>query len=483
MSHIARYTTLAWLLALMTGCAVGPDFKRPAAPETTSYVAGELPEQTAATPGLAGEAQRFVHGKSVDSQWWKAFGSPELDELVASALKASPDLQAAQAALRAARETAAAQRGGFWPSLDLEWSSSREREFDEEETPLTLHTGQVSITYAPDVFGGNRREAEALRAETQEQHFEHEAVYMTLVSNVVSTAIEEASLRAQIEAMRDVIALSDKLLDITQRQYRLGHASGAELAAQETVLARAQAELPPLEKELAEQRNRLAVLTGRLPSEQVVQHVDLASLSLPMDLPVSLPSLLLEQRPDVRAAQEQLHAASARIGVAIAARLPNISLSATWGGSARQGSQLFRSGSGIWSVGAGLLQPLFRGGALMHEQRAAEALYEQAAAQYRGVVLAAFEDTANTLQAIVSDAQALNAASRAEAAARKSMNMARRQRELGEFAQADLILAQQDYQETAVALIQAQASRYTNTVALYQALGGWWQTPLPEAGE
>lgn len=480
MTPIARYAAAACLLALTAGCAVGPDFKRPAPPETRSYIAGELPEQTVSTPGLAGEAQRFAPGKSVEAQWWRAFGSPALDELVASALRASPDLQAAEAALRAARESAAAQRGGFWPSIDLEAGSSRAREFEEEDAPLTLHTGQLSITYAPDVFGGSRREAEALTAEAQEQHFEREAVYMTLVSNVVSTAIEQASLRAQIAAMRDTVALAEQLLDITRREYRAGLSSGADLAAQETVLARARAELPPLEKELAQQRNRLAVLTGRLPSEQTEHEVDLASLTLPMELPLSVPSRLVEQRPDVRAAQEQLHAASARIGVAVAARLPSLNLSATWGGSAREGSQLFRSGSGIWSIGAGLLQPLFRGGALLHEQRAAEALYQQAAAQYRSVVLAAFQDTADTLQAIVSDAQALQAASGAEAAARKSMRMARRQRELGEATQAHAVLAQQDYQETALALIQAQASRYTNTVALYQALGGWWRTP--EAG-
>lgn len=491
MNSTARYTSLALLLATTAGCAVGPDFQRPAAPAAHSYVAGTLPEQTASAPGFAGEAQRFAQGQQVQAQWWKAFGSPALDELVAAALQANPDLKAAQAALRAARETAAAQRGAFWPSVDAGVNSTRQKTpgplasplVDSEVTLYTLHTTQLSVGYVPDVFGANRRQVEALSAAVDVQRFQREAVYMTLVSNVVTAAIEEASLRAQITATRDLIESATRLLDISRRQHQAGQIGGTDVAAQEAALAQAQTSLPALEKQLAAQHNRLAVLAGRLPSEQAAQHVELASLSLPSDLPVSVPSSLVEQRPDIRAAEAQLHAASAQIGVVTAARLPNLTLTATLGSSALDFSQLFRSGSGFWSVGGDLLQPIFRGGTLRHQQRAAEANYDQAAAQYRSTVLTAFQNTADTLQAIVSDAETLRAASAAEAAAKKSLAMAHRQRELGATPQADLILAQQTYQQQTLALVQAQASRYTNTVALYLALGGWWQEPEATDGQ
>ncbi|QHG86484.1 efflux transporter outer membrane subunit [Xanthomonas cucurbitae] len=485
MIRTVRCTTLALLLATTAGCAVGPDFQRPATPVTHSYVAGTLPEQTASVSGLASEAQRFAHGQEVQTQWWKAFGSPELDALVAAALQANPDLKAAEAALRAARETAAAQRGAFWPSVDAGVNATRQQTpgplagplVDANVTLYTLHTAQLSIGYVPDVFGGNRRQAEALSAEVDVQRFQREAVYMTLVSNVVNAAIEEASLRAQIAATHDLIGLATRLLDMSRREQQAGQIGGADVAAQEAALAQAQAALPPLEKRLAGQHNQLAVLAGRLPSEQATQHFELASLSLPSELPVSLPSRLVEQRPDIRAAEAQLHAASAQIGVATAARLPNLTLTATLGSSALNVSQLFRSGSGLWSVGEDLLQPIFQGGTLMHQQRAAEATYDQAAAQYRSTVLTAFQNSADALQAIVSDADTLRAASASDAAAKKSLAMARRQHALGATTQAEVILAQQTCQQTALTFVQAQASRYTNTVALYVALGGWWQEP------
>lgn len=485
MNRIARCITSALLLATAAGCAVGPDFQRPAAPATHAYATGTLPEQTASAPGLAGQAQRFAQGQQVQAQWWKAFGLPALDELVACALQANPDLKAAEGALRAARETAAAQQGAFWPSIDAGVNSTRQKMpgplsgplVDSEITRYTLHTAQLSVGYVPDVFGANRRQVEALSAKVDVQRFQREAIYMSLVSNVVNAAIEEASLRAQIAATRDLIELATRLLDISRRQHRAGQVGRADVVAQEAALAQAQASLPLLEKQLAEQRNRLAVLAGRLPSEQVAQRFELASLSLPSELPVSLPSRLVEQRPDIRAAQAQLHAASAQIGVATAARLPNLTLTATLGSSALNFSQLFRSGSGFWSVGGDLLQPIFRGATLMHQQRAAEATYDEAVAQYRSTVLTAFQNTADALQAIVSDAQTLRAAGAAWAAAKKSLAMATRRREMGEATQAELILAQQTYQQAALTWVQAQASRYTNTVALYLALGGWWQEP------
>lgn len=489
MNPTSRSTTLILLLASTAGCAVGPDFHRPVAPDVQSYGPDTLPAHTASAPGIAGGAQHFVQGEEIHSQWWKAFDSPALDALVSAALQANPDLKAAEASLRAARETAAAQRGAFWPSLDAGINTTRQKTVDPpadaRSAPYTLHTGQLSIGYVPDVFGATRRQAEAGAAEVDVQRFQREAVYMTLVANLVNTAIEEASLRAQIAATHDIIDLATRLRDISRRQHLAGQVGAVDVAAQEAALAQAQASLPALEKQLAQQRNRLAVLTGRLPSEQPAGHFELGMLTLPSELPVGVPSRLVEQRPDIRAAEAQLHAASAQIGIASAARLPVLSLTATLGSSALDLPHLFGSG-GFWTIGADLLQPVFKGGALRHQQRAAEADFDQATAQYRGTVLTAFQDTADTLQAIVSDAQTLQAAAAAETAARSSLDMARRQQALGAATQADLILAQQAHQQTVLALIQAQAQRYTDTVALHVALGGGWRptesTSTPAGG-
>lgn len=483
-----RHGMLLTALLGLGGCAVGPDFRPPAAPAPLSYGAQALPAQTEAVAGPAGEAQRFTGGQAVASAWWQAFGSSVIDGLVTEALQANPDLQAAQAALRTANETVAAQRGAFWPSADLGLGPARQRVSstfsgplaDSDSTLYTLHTAQVSIAYVPDVFGANRRQVEALAAVQQVRTFEREAVYQTLVSSVVCTAFELASLSAQRAATHRAIELAAQWLDITRRQHQVGQVGGTEIAAQEAALAQAQAGLPPLERQLSEQRNRLAALLGRLPSEMTEPALDLAGLTLPRELPLSLPSRLVEQRPDVRAALAQWQAANAQIGVAQAARLPSFTLTASLGSSALEASQLLRGG-GFWSLGANLTQPLWRGGALMHQQRAAETASQQAEALYRSAVLAAFQNTADTLQAIVHGAQAHRAASAAEAAARKSLAMVRRQRVLGSASQADLLLAEQSLQQARLALVQAQAGRYTNTVALYQALGGWWSAPQAAA--
>ncbi|MCL7714986.1 efflux transporter outer membrane subunit [Stenotrophomonas mori] len=474
MNDIARIATLA--VALMAaGCAVGPDFQRPEAPRTDAWIQGRLPGTTVSAPGPVGDAQRFLHDRPVPARWWTAFGSTELDALVAAALQANPDLQAAEAALREARENAAAQRGGFWPEADLQLQPLRERAAEEDSSALSLHTAQLTISYAPDVFGGRRREAEALGAELDAQRFEREAVYLTLVANVVESAIGGAALRAQLAASEARVAQSQRLLEIVQRQHRAGDAGGSEVAAQEAELAQARAELPPLHKELAARRHQLAALTGQLPGAAALPELRLDSLSLPVELPLGVPSQLVRQRPDVRAAEARLQAASAAIGVAAAARLPSITLSAGAGRYGTRASPFGQTGSGFWSIGAELLQPLFRGGALRHGQRAAVAAYEQAQAQYRATVLGAFQDTADALQAIVSDAQALQAAHAADAAAHRSLAMAIRQRALGATSQADLLLAQQAREDTAIALVQARAERLASTVALYQALGGGWQ--------
>jgi NodT family efflux transporter outer membrane factor (OMF) lipoprotein len=469
-------------MAITAGCAVGPDFKRPAAPTVNEYTSEGLPSQTVSVATSAGEAQRFANGQEIPAQWWSLFHSEPLNQLIESALRANPDLQAAEAALRVARENVLAQRGAYFPSVDAHAGPTRQSVADALASPVasgsdlfTLHTVQLNISYAPDVFGANRRQVESLTALAEAQRFQREAAYLTLTSNIVVAAIQEASLRAQISAARDIIALANQQLEMFRRQQAAGQIGAADVAAQEAIVAQAQAALPPLEKQLTQQRDLLAVLAGRFPSERLSQQFQLASLKLPEELPVSLPSRLVEQRPDVRAAEGQLHAASAQIGVAMANRLPNITLTANAGSAALELSKLFTSGTGFWSLGADLAQPIFDGGTLRHRQRAAEAAYDQAAAQYRSTVLLAFQNVADALNAIQSDANALSAAANSEQAASKSLAIARRQWELGAVSYLSVVSAEQTYYQTVTALVQAKANRFADTAALFEALGGgWW---------
>ncbi|TFW32230.1 efflux transporter outer membrane subunit [Massilia horti] len=472
---------VAGLLAL-SGCAVGPDFQLPAAPTVQRYTDSPLPAQTASAPVDAGAAQHFAQGQDVPADWWKLFGSEPLNELVNAALQANPDLKASEAALRATRENAAAQRGAYLPSVDAQLTPTRQKVGDTLASPLasdsnlyTLHTAQLNIGYVVDVFGGTRRQVEGANAQAEVARHQRDAAWLTLTSNVVAAAIQEAALRAQIKSMNEQVALAYKQLEAVRRQRAAGQIGTVDVAAQAAAVAQIEAGLPPLEKQLARQRDLLAVLAGRLPSEQVTQRFEFATLRLPVELPLSLPARLVEQRPDVRAAEAQLHAASAQIGVAKAARLPNITLSATLGSSALDVGSLFKTGTGFWSIGADLVQPLSKGSALMHQQRAAQAQYDQAAALYRSAVLVAFQDVASALHAIDADARSLRIAHDAERAARRSLDIASKQLDLGMIAYPALWQAEQGYQQASIALVQAQAARYADTVALFQGLGGgWW---------
>lgn len=467
---------------LLAGCAAGPDFVRPAAPALSRYTAEALPADTVSAPVAAGAAQHYAEGQAVSAQWWRVFGSEQLDQLVDSALAANPDLQAADAALRAASETAAAQRGSLFPSADLQLQPGRQRVADTLSSPLasgtnlyTLHTAQLSIGYAPDVFGATRRQLEAASAQTEVARHQRDAARLTLTTSVVNAAIGEAALRAQLSAVQQQVAMARQQLDAVRLQQQAGQLGAADIAAQEAALAQVEATLPPLQKQLAQQHDLLATLGGHAPSEADDQRLDFSQLTLATELPLSLPAQLVEQRPDIRAAEAQLHAACAQIGIAAAARLPNIALSATSGSTALSTATLFKAGAGFWSIGADLAQPLFHGGTLRHQQRAAEASYQQAAAQYRSTVLSAFQNVADTLHAIDADAQALRAAAAAEQASGKSWRIAERQWQLGLTGYPPVLQAGQAWQQARLALIQAQASRYIDTVALYQALGGGWQ--------
>jgi NodT family efflux transporter outer membrane factor (OMF) lipoprotein len=480
----SRIVCVAATALLLTGCAVGPDFERPAAPDVAGYTPQPLAEQTSSTDVTGGEAQRFVQGLDIPGQWWMLFHSEPLNALVEQALKNNPTLPAAEAALRQAWENVYAAQGAFFPTAVVSYSPSSNKTatgvvFTAASSGppyFTLHTAQVVVTYAPDVFGGTRREVESLTATTEFQRFQLEAAYLTLTSNVVAAVVQEASLRGQIAATEEIIRIETQSLGILRKQLELGQVAGADVAAVEATLAQAQATLSPLQKQLALQRDLLTALIGRLPSQEPAEKFELASLQLPQDLPVSLPSKLVEQRPDIQSAEAQLHAASALIGVAVAAQLPQFTLTANAGTVANQIGQLFITpGTAFWSVAGNVAQTIFDAGTLLHKKRAADAAFDQAAAMYRSTVITAFQNVADALHALQSDAETLKAAYAAERAAFKSLEIAHRQLQLGAIGYLGLLTTQNTYQTALVALVQAQAARYADTAALFQALGGgWW---------
>jgi len=467
---------------LFSGCAVGPDFNRPEAPAVGGYTRDPLPGGTAAAGIAGGEEQKFVSDRDIPAQWWVLFRSPQLNALIERALKNNPSVQAAQASLRQAQELLYSQRGSYYPTVQASLASSRQKASATVSPPLNsaatlfnLHTAQVTVGYTPDVFGGLRRQVESLQAQADSQRYLLEATYLTLSSNVVAAAVQEAGLRSQIAAAKDIIEINRKSLELLRRQFAVGSVAGLDVAAQEAAFAQSQQALPPLQKQLEQTRNLLSALAGRLPAEGGEGGFELAELHLPEELPVSLPSKLVEQRPDVRAAEEQVHAASAAIGVAVANMLPQFTIDAAKGGTATIFSQMFADGNPFWSVAANATQTIFAGGTLLHRKRAAEAAYDQAAAQYRSTVITAFQNVADALYALQADADALKAAVNSERAAKVSLDLVTKQLQVGQVNFLALLNAQQTYQQAVLSLSQVRASRFAGTAALFQALGGgWW---------
>jgi NodT family efflux transporter outer membrane factor (OMF) lipoprotein len=480
---IGRRGFYAAITVALCGCAVGPDFVRPAPPHADTYATAPPAETTASVPIAGGEAQHFTSGADIPAQWWTLFHSPALSALVERALQANPTVEGAAAALRVAQENVYAQQGAFFPSVSGELSASREKDATGVLSPtaanggayLNLRTAQLNVSYVADVFGASRRQVESLQAQAENQRFLLRAARLTLSANVVATAVQIAALSDQVAATEATIASAREQCDVMQRQVELGAIAEAGLIAQRALLAQTEALLPPLRKQLAQQRDLLAALTGLSPGEAPAADFKLSDFTLPHDVPVSLPSTLVEQRPDVRAAEALLHAASAQIGVALANRLPQITLTAAAGSSATRASDLFKSGTTLWNIAAGLTQPIFDGGTLLHRQRAAEAAYDQAFAQYRSTVLVAFENVADALQVLQLDADALRTTADAESRTADALRVAQRQVELGDTSQLLLLIAQQAYQQARINRIQALAARLADTAALFQALGGgWW---------
>jgi NodT family efflux transporter outer membrane factor (OMF) lipoprotein len=465
------------VVAFCSSCAVGPDYHRPNTPTPERFTRTTLPD-TLGGEDNTHDAQRFVQ-EAVPHDWWRAFDSPALNDLVQRALAHNPTVDAAQAALRQAQEDVAAQRASYFPTLQASYSPSRNRNavgtisptLTSGQTYYTLHTAQLTVGYVPDVFGLNRRAVESLSAQADMQRYQLDATYLTLAANVVNTALQEASLREQIDATKATIDAEVHALSILQQQAAIGGATGLDVAAQAAALAQAKQALPVLQKQLEQTRDALAVLIGEPPSQMDDTQLDLATLHLPTALPLSLPSQIISQRPDVLAAEAQVHAASAEVGIAVANRLPQFSLSAQYGGSATQFSRMFTDDNVFWSLTGTVSQTLFDFGALKHHQRAAEAALDQAKAQYRNVVLTAFQNVADTLYALDEDSKALAAATEAEAATRKTRDITEQQLQLGAVNAPALLTAEEAYQQAVIARVQAVTARYTDTVALYQALG------------
>jgi NodT family efflux transporter outer membrane factor (OMF) lipoprotein len=472
----------------LSGCMVGPNFREPDAPATGTYTESPLPGQTVAAPGKGGNAQRFVDGADIPAQWWTIFQSDPLDSLVRDALANSPTLAAAVATLNQARENLGAERGALmYPQVDGSLGASRQKitgaSSGQPGGPseiFNLFNASVNVSYALDLFGGNRRALESLQAVVDYQDYQLEGARLALTANVVTAAIREAQLRAQIKATQDILAAEEKQVELIEKQFKLGAVARVGLTTQRSQVEQTRALLPPLDRELAKTRHQLAVLTGRLPSEAVVPAFDLDALTLPQDLPVTIPSSLVRQRPDIQAAEALLHQASAEIGVATANEYPKINLTGSIGEIALQSHSLF-AGPAVWSIGAGLLQPLFHGGELEARRRAAVAGYEQAEAQYRQTVLLAFQNVADTLRSLETDARALEAQSEATRYARETLDLVQRQYQLGGTTILALLIAQQQYQQQQLLLVSAQSARYADTAALFQALGGGWWNREPQA--
>ena len=478
-NRIAVIALSAAVAAAMPACTVGPNFQRPDAPSARRYTETPMPEETASAPGVGGATQRFVAG-DLPAQWWSLYRSEPLDRLIRDALAGSPTLAAARATLRQAQENLAARTGALlYPAVDANASATRQKQsnaaFNQPGTEIfNLYNASINVSYMLDIFGGNRRQLEGLQALVDYQGYQLQGAHLALTGNIVTAAISEASLRAQLQATRDILAAEQEVVRRVQRQYELGGAARLDLVAVQTQAAQTEATIPSLETSLAQSRHQLALLAGRAPSEAIVPEFNLDTLHLPDEIPVSVPSELARQRPDIRASEALLHQASAQIGVATANLYPQVTLTGSFGGQANELHNLF-AGPSIWSIGAGLLQPLFHGGELQAERRAAIAAFDAAQSQYQQTVLQAFGNVADALRALEGDARTVKAQAQAENLARERLDLTRKQYQLGGTSYLALLDAQRQFALARVALVRVQSTRYADTAALFQALGGgWW---------
>jgi NodT family efflux transporter outer membrane factor (OMF) lipoprotein len=463
-------------LLMITGCTVGPRYRAPAPPTVTAYTPQPLPAETASSKGPAGNAQRFNPSASVSADWWTAFQSPEVNAMVAQALKNSPTLEQATARLKQAQEEVNARTGATkYPTVTGNASVTEEQlnlaalgvPFPNP-SPFTLLNGSVAVSYALDVFGANRRAIEGLKAQRDYEARQIEGARLMLEGNVVAAAIRQAEIRKEIEITRQLLAVEQKELKIAEERKRAGGVSDFDVHSQRTQVAETEAAIPPLELQQDTINDQLAALMGLSPAEAQVAGISLDTLHLPEELPLTVPSELVRQRPDIRAAEALLHESSANVGVATANQYPQIVLTGSGGGLGTR----FNSGGDVWNVGAALAAPIFNGGALQAEKRKAEDAYDEAASEYHATVLESFREVADALYATEHDAETLRARSAAAGEAEGAYGIAAKRFEAGGISEQSLLEAERQKLQTGLDRENAAASRLTDSATLFEALGG-----------
>ena len=470
---------LAVVIAILSGCAaVGPNFIRPTPPDTDRYTREPRPETTVPADG---QAQHFTPGATITADWWRLFGSTQLDVIVREAIAHNPTLEASEASLRQSQDNMRAGYGVFFPQIQADIDASRQRTAPMQQGSQTsgkifnLITLSGTINYALDVFGGARRTVESLQAQADYQRYESKAAYLILSANVVNTCITRAAYAAQIHATEELIELENQQLYLTEAQVRAGTAAYSNVLSIRGLIAANQASLAPLKQKISQAEHLLATLEGIVPSKATLPDIDLAGLSLPVDLPLSLPSDLVNQRPDILAAEAQMHVASAKIGVATAAMFPSFSLSGAYGAAGSSFSNLSAASGRFWNIGPSATIPIFQGTTLWYGRRAAIDVYEQSQANYRQTVLDAFVQVADSLKALEHDAEALQAQVEAKHATSEALNLLQANYRAGLVTYLDVLTADVQFHEATIAYLQAVAQRYQDTVALFVALGGgWW---------
>jgi NodT family efflux transporter outer membrane factor (OMF) lipoprotein len=468
----------ALVLCSILGCAVGPNFVRPKPLPIESYTTGTTP--TATIPA-DGKAQHFEQDAKIVADWWRLFNSPKLDAVVKEAIAKNQSLQAAQASLRQSQENLRAGYGIFYPQIDAGFDATRQKFSPAHfggsgsSSIFNLFTLSATISYALDVFGGERRAVESLGAQVDFQHYTVVGTYLALSGNIVNTVVAQAAYREQIKATEEIISSQREQTKITEAQAQAGLVPYANLFSLQSQLAALEATLPPLRQKLSQTEHLLATLVGRTPAEWAPQQVELADLTLPGELPITLPSQFVRQRPDILAAEAQLHVASADIGVATAALFPSFTLNGSYGAESTATNNLLKSGSNVWSLGANISAPLFHGGTLWFKRKAALEGYQQAQALYRQTVLSAFAQVADTLRALEHDAELVQAQSRALSAAKEALRLIQANYQAGTANYVQVLIANGQYYQAKIGYLQAQAQRYQDTAALFVALGGgWW---------
>ena len=484
-SFIKKCLVSVSAIALLSACAVGPDYERPALPIAQSYEAVPQAKTTDVADGNGGAEQTFATGAEISATWWTLFHSDELNKMIDAAFQANPDLEAAEANLRVAGENYAAAIGYLFPTVSGSFSSEREKTSPAtaggifKGQQFNLHSATLDVSYGLDVFGATRRVMEEDEAQEEYQQFQLEAARLSLSSNIVANAVQEASLRDQIAETEDIIKGYEQQVDILKKQADYGAIAESTVLSEIAALEQARANLPALDKQLGYTRHALSALMGQTPDKEPPVIAALDKLTLPKQVPVTVPAQLVEQRPDVRAAEANLKAASAAIGVAIANRLPGITLTGSIGSQANKLGDLFTPGLGLWSMAANASQTIFDFGTLLHRQRSVEAEFDVARAQYRSTVLAAFQDVSNVLRALRTDAAALKAQDAALKAAADSLKLTKQQFEGGSVSFITLLDAQRVLSQAKLQRVQAEAQRYTDTATLFQALGGGWWNRSP----